>query len=130
LAAGRLERGVITNQFRQYRRCARWEGIVDPKLKNLREWVMLLFALFCVLDLAGMQYGMILAQNAPDHPQPLMGQIIEMSRGSRSSWRRIYVTSAQFATFYAFLGAGAAALLATLGIVVAHGIRLSWVPRK
>ncbi len=103
---------------------------MDPNLKNLREWVILQFALFCVLDVAGLQYGMILASNAPDHPQPVLGQIIEMSRGSRASWRHIYITSAQFATFYGLLSAGAAALLATLALVVGHGIRRSWVPRK
>ncbi len=103
---------------------------MDPKLKNLREWVMLLFALFCALDVAGLQYGMMLASTAPEHPNPVMGQIVEMIHGSRRLAHPVYVTLGQATTFYAFLAGGAAALLAALGLVVAHGIRLSWAPRK
>ena len=38
---------------------------MDPVLRNAREWVALFFVLFLVLDLAGAQYGLYIAQSAP-----------------------------------------------------------------
>jgi hypothetical protein len=97
---------------------------MDPQLKNLREWVALLFFLFCALDIAGMQYGIKLAATAPSHPDPVVGQIVAVIRGSRGAWHTMYVTTRQESIFYGFLGAAAAALLATLGLIVAHGVLL------
>jgi hypothetical protein len=91
---------------------------------------MLLFALFCVLDIAGMQYGMRLVHTAPTHPEPRLGQIVEMVNRAGGLSSPVYITSVEAAVFYGLLGAGAAALLTTLGLIVAHGIRLTWVPRK
>ena len=92
---------------------------MDPRVKNLREWVLLLFALFCVLDIAGVQYEMHLANISPDHPEPVLGQIIALVQGSSY----VYITSRQAMVFYGFLGASGASLLATLTLLVINGIR-------
>lgn len=96
---------------------------MDSSLKNLREWVVLLFFLFCVLDIAGVQYGMMLAQDAPLQPNPVVGQIVSMVRGPRGAWYNVYVTQHQFWIFHAFLAGAAMSLLATLSLIVAHGVR-------
>jgi hypothetical protein len=96
---------------------------VDPSVKNLREWVGLLFFLFCALDIAGVQYGMMLAANAPLHPNPIIGQIESIVRGPRGAWYNVYVTSRQLWVFHGLLGAAALSLFATLSLIVAHGIK-------
>jgi hypothetical protein len=96
---------------------------VDSSLKNLREWVVLLFFLFCVLDIAGVQYGMMLAQDASPYPNPVVGQIVSMVRGPRGAWYNVYVTSRQIWIFHGLLAGAALALLATLALIVTHGVR-------
>ncbi len=96
---------------------------MDSSVKNLREWVLLLFLLFCVLDIAGLQYEMILAQDASPQPNPLLGQIVSMVQGPRGAWYNVYITARQFWILHALLASAAASLLATLGLIVAHGVR-------
>ncbi|MDB5397196.1 MAG: hypothetical protein JWM91_4702 [Rhodospirillales bacterium] len=96
---------------------------MDPSVKNLREWVGLLFFLFCALDIAGVQYGMMLAEDAPLHPNPLIGQIEAIVQGPRGAWYNIYVTTRQLWIFHGLLAAAALSLLATLTLIVAHGVR-------
>lgn len=96
---------------------------MDPRVKNLREWVVLLFVLFCVLDIAGVQYGMHLVDISPDHPDAALGQIVALGHGPRNALSYVYVTERQILTFYGFLGASGASLLATLTLVVLNGIR-------
>jgi len=96
---------------------------LDSAVKNLREWVALLFFLFCVLDIAGVQYGMMLAQNAPIHPNPVVGQIASILRGPKGAWYPVYITSRQLWVFHGLLAAAAVSLLATLGLIVVHGVR-------
>lgn len=96
---------------------------MDPSVKNLREWVVLLFCLFCALDIAGVQYGVMLAANAPLHPDPDVGQVAAMVHGPRGAWYNVYVTTRQLWVFHGLLAGAAAALLATLSLIVAHGIR-------
>jgi hypothetical protein len=96
---------------------------VDPSLKNLREWVVLLFALFCVLDIAGLQYGIMLAEGASLHPNPVVGQIVSMVQGPRGAWYNVYVTARQISIFHGLLAGAALSLLATLSLIVAHGVR-------
>jgi hypothetical protein len=96
---------------------------VDPSLKNLREWVALLFLLFCVLDIAGLQYGVTLAQGASLQPNPDAGQIASMVHGARGAWHNIYVTTRQILIFQGLLAGAALSLLATLSLIVAHGVR-------
>ena len=95
---------------------------MDPHVKNLREWVGLLLLLFCALDIAGLQYGIMLAQNAPLHPNPVVGQIVSMVRGPKGAWYNVYITSRQFWIFHALLAAAALSLLAMLGLIVGHGV--------
>jgi hypothetical protein len=95
---------------------------MDARIKNLREWIVLLFLLFCVLDVAALQYGMMMATTASAHPNPVVGQIVAMIHGSRGAWRDIYVTPRQVTVFYGFLGLAGAALLAALAMIVALGI--------
>jgi CDP-diglyceride synthetase len=96
---------------------------LDSSVKNLREWVVLLFCLFCVLDIAGVQYGMMLAQDAPLQPNPVVGQIVSIVRGPRGAWYNVYVTEQQLWIFHALLAGAALSLFATLGLIVAHGMR-------
>jgi hypothetical protein len=96
---------------------------VDPSLKNLREWVALLFLLFCILDIAGVQYGMMLAQDASPHPNPVVGQIVSIVQGPRGAWYNVYVTSRQSWIFHGLLASAALSLLGTLGLIVVHGVR-------
>jgi hypothetical protein len=96
---------------------------VDPSVKNLREWVVLLFLLFCVLDIAGLQYGVTLAQDAAPQPNPDAGQIVSMVHGARGAWVNVYVTTRQILIFQGLLTGAALSLLATLGLIVAHGVR-------
>ena len=104
---------------------------MDPSVKNLREWVILLFSLFCVLDIAGVQYGMTLAENASPYPNPVVGQIVSIVRGPRGAWYNVYVTPRELWIFHGLLAAAAIALLATLGLIVAHGVRqLRAVPKR
>jgi CDP-diglyceride synthetase len=103
---------------------------MDPSVKNLREWVVLLFSLFCVLDIAGLQYGMMLAKNAPLHPDPVVGQVASLVRGPRGAWYNVYVTNQQLWIFHGLLASAALALLAMLGLIVANGIRQARVKPK
>jgi CDP-diglyceride synthetase len=96
---------------------------LDTSVKNLREWVVLLFCLFCVLDIAGAQYGMMLARDAPLQPNPVIGQIVSIVRGPRGAWYNVYVTERQLWIFQGLLAGAALSLLATLGLIVAHGVR-------
>ena len=96
---------------------------MDPSLKNLREWVLLLFVLFCVLSIAAVQYGMMLAQGASAYPNLDAGQIVPMVQGARGAWYTIYVTVRQYWILNGFLGGAALSLLASLGLIVAHGVR-------
>ena len=96
---------------------------MDPTVKNLREWVALLFFLFCALDVAGLQYGIMLAADAPLHPNPIIGQIEAIVRGPRGAWYNVYITTRQLWIFHGLLAAAALSLIATLGLIVAHGIR-------
>ncbi len=96
---------------------------MDPSVKNLREWVALLFFLFCALDVAGVQYGVMLAAGASLHPNPIIGQIEAIVRGPRGAWYNVYVTSRQLWIFHGLLGAAALSLIATLTLIVAHGVK-------
>lgn len=96
---------------------------MDSSLKNLREWVLLLFVLFCVLSIAGVQYGMSLAQGASPYPNPGDGQIVSIVQGSRGAWYNVYVTSRQFWILHGLLASSALSLLASLGLIVGHGVR-------
>jgi hypothetical protein len=96
---------------------------LDPSLKNLREWVLLLFVLFCVLSIAGVQYGMTLAQGASPYPNPDGGQIVSMVQGPRGAWYNVYVTARQYWILNGLLAGAALSLLASLGLIVAHGVR-------
>ena len=60
---------------------------MDASVKNLREWVGLLFALFCVLDIVGVQYGMMLSHTAALQPDYDTGRIAPMLSGGRGDWR-------------------------------------------
>lgn len=103
---------------------------MDPGLKNLRDWVLLLFVLFCVLDIAGVQYGMRLVENSPDHPEPALGQIVALVYGQRDDSGYVYITERQSLVFYGFLGASGVALMGSLGIVIAHGMRMAYAERR
>jgi hypothetical protein len=103
---------------------------MDPAIKNLREWVVLLFSLFCVLDIAGVQYGLVLAQTAAEHPNPLVGQIDAIIHGSRGAWHVAYVTPRQAHIFHGLLAAAGLSLLAALSLVVGHGVRLVRTNRR
>jgi hypothetical protein len=103
---------------------------MDPAIKNLREWVVLLFTLFCVLDIAGVQYGLLLARTAAEHPNPLVGQIEAIIHGSRGAWHVAYVTPRQAHIFHGLLAAAGASLLASLSLIVWHGVRLVRANRR
>ncbi len=96
---------------------------MDPSVKNLREWVGLLFALFCILDIAGLQYGVHLAQISPDHPDAAAGQIVALISGPRGAWGYVYVTPRQITMLYGVLSAAGLSLLMTLGVLIGHGMR-------
>jgi len=96
---------------------------MDPAVKNMRDWVLLLIALFCVLDIAGVQYAMSLAQTASWHPNLADGHVVRMFHGSRGALYPLYVTPRQITVLYGFLGAGAASLLGALGLIVGDGMR-------
>ena len=96
---------------------------MDTSLKNLREWVVLLFLMFCVLDIAGVQYGMTLAADASPSPNPILGQIVSIVQGPRGAWYNVYVTQRQIWIFHGLLAGAALALLATLSLIVSHGVR-------
>ena len=96
---------------------------MDPALKNLREWVALLFVLFLVLDIAGVQYGLHLARSSPVEPDPTLGEIIALIQGQRGGYYNVYVTPGQLSAYYGLLGAAGLSLLATLTLIVTHGIR-------
>jgi hypothetical protein len=99
-------------------------------VKNLREWVGLLFVLFCVLDIAAVQYGLHLFEISPDHPDPVLGQIVALIHGHRKTLSFVYVTPRQITVLYGFLSAAGAALLATLGLLVGDGMRLAYAVRR
>ena len=96
---------------------------MDPALKNLREWVALLFVLFLVLDIAGFQYGMHLAGSSPIEPDPGSGATFAILQGQHGVYYSIYPTPAQLWSYFGLLSAAGLSLLATLTLIVAHGIR-------
>jgi len=103
---------------------------MDPGVKNLREWVLLLMALFCVLDIAGVQYSMTLAQTATWQPNPGDGHVVGIVHGPRGAWYNVYITPRQMMVLYGFLGAAAAALLGALGLIIGHGMRQALKTRQ
>ncbi len=103
---------------------------MDPAIKNLREWVVLLFGLFCVLDVAGVQYGLILARAAADHSNPIVGQIESIIHGYRGAWQHVSVTPRQIHIFQGFLAGAAMSLLASLALIVAYGVRRTMLIRR
>jgi len=103
---------------------------LDPSVKNLREWVGLLLALFCALDIAGVQYGAMIAQAAASTPNPVVGQIVAMTHGPRGAYFNIYITERQYIVFCALLGGAAISLFATLSLIVGHGVRRVIVARR
>jgi hypothetical protein len=96
---------------------------VDPSLKNLREWVLLLFVLFCVLSIAGVQYSMTLAHGAPQSPNPDLGQIMSIVQGPRGAWYNVYITEREFWILHGLLASAGLSLFASLGLIVANGVR-------
>ncbi len=96
---------------------------MDPALKNLRDWVLLLMALFCVLDIAGLQYAIALAQTASDQPNLAGGQVVRMFHGPKGALYPLYVTSRQITVLYGFLGSAALSLMGALGLIIANGMR-------
>ena len=96
---------------------------MDPALKNLREWVLLLFVLFCMLSIAGVQYGMALADGASAYLNPDLGQIVPIIQGPRGAWYNVYITAREYWILNGLLGAAALSLLGSLGLIVAHGVR-------
>ena len=86
---------------------------MDPALKNLREWVLLLFVLFCVLSIAGVQYGSGLADGASPTPNPDLGQIVSIVQGPRGAWYNVYITEREFWILHGLLASSAVALNAT-----------------
>ena len=96
---------------------------MESSVKNLREWVLLLFVLFCVLSIAGVQYSIALAQDAPQSPNPDLGQIMSIVQGPRGAWYNIYITAREFWILHGLLASAALSLLASLGLIVAHGVR-------
>ncbi|HEX4504139.1 MAG TPA: hypothetical protein VH722_00300 [Alphaproteobacteria bacterium] len=96
---------------------------MNPALKNLREWVLLLFVLFCVLSIAGVQYGMALADGASSSPNPDVGQIVPIVQGPRGAWYNVYITVREYWILNGLLAGAAVALLGSLGLIVAHGVR-------
>jgi hypothetical protein len=105
-------------------------AVLDPAIKNLREWVALLFGLFCVLDIAGVQYGLILARTAADHPNPVVGQIEAIIHGYRGAWQNLYVTPRQIHIFHGLLAGAAMSLLASLTLIIVHGVRVVRAERR
>lgn len=95
---------------------------MDPAVKNLREWVALLFVLFLVLDVAGVQYGMNLARSSPLEPDASLSQIAIMLTDLRGDSHNVYVTERQLFGYYGLLAAAGLSLLATLVVIVSHGI--------
>ena len=93
-------------------------------LKNLREWALLLFALFIALDLGGVQYGLHLAATAPRAPDIATGHVAALVRGHRAARYFIYVTPHERFVLLTILAAAAIALLALLALIVVHGVEL------
>jgi len=60
---------------------------LDPSIKNLREWIVLLFCLFCALDIAAVQYGMMLSHSAVLQPitKPAGSRRCLAARGAMSA---------------------------------------------
>jgi hypothetical protein len=103
---------------------------MDPAIKNLREWVALLFGLFCVLDVAGVQYGLILARTAAGHTNPVVGQIESITHGYGGAWKHFSMMPQQIHIFQALLAGAAITLLASLTLIVAHGVRRAALARR
>ena len=95
---------------------------MDVSVKNLREWVLLLFVLFCVFSIAGVQYSIAL-EDAPQSPNPDLGQIMSIVQGPRGAWYNVYITAREFWILHGLLASAALSLLASLGLIVAHGVR-------
>ena len=95
---------------------------MDPAVKNLRDWVALLFVLFLALDVAGVQYGMSLARTAPLEPNLALNQIQIMLTDLRGDSYNVYLSPLQLFGYYGLLTAAGLSLLATLSVIVGHGI--------
>ena len=102
---------------------------MDPALKNLREWIGLLFLLFLALDVAGVQYGMVLAHSSPLEPDAFLRRIAVMLSDLRGDSYNVYVMPQQLFAYYGLLTASGLALLAALTIIVGHGIHQLRVTR-
>jgi hypothetical protein len=96
---------------------------LDPAVKNLREWIALLFVLFLVLDMAGMQYGMSLAQSSPLDPDATLSQIPVTLTDLRGDSYNVYVLPTQLFGYYGLFTAAGLSLLAMLTVIVGHGIQ-------
>jgi hypothetical protein len=103
---------------------------MDPALKNLREWVVLLFLLFLALDIAAVEYGMQIARLSPDQPDLAAGNIAALIRGHRDARYFVYVTPRQLLAFFGLLAAAAVSLIAMLAVIVTHGVRRTRADRR
>jgi len=103
---------------------------LDPAVRNLREWIGLLFVLFLVLDVAGVQYGMVLAHSSPQAPDASLRQIAVTLNDLRGDAYNVYVTPKQLFAYYGLLTAAGLSLLAVLTIIVGHGIHQLRIARR
>jgi hypothetical protein len=76
-----------------------------------------------MLSIAGVQYGMVLARGASAYPNPDAGQIVSMIQGPRGAWYNVYVTVREYRILNGLLCGAALSLLASLGLIVVHGVR-------
>ena len=64
-----------------------------------------------------------LARSSPVEPDPTLGEMSALIQGQRGAYYNVYVTPGQLSAYYGLLGAAGLSLLATLTLIVTHGIR-------
>jgi hypothetical protein len=66
---------------------------------------------------------MTLADGASAYANPDTGQIVSIIQGPRGAWYTVYITVREYWILNGLLGCAALSLLASLGLIVAHGVR-------
>ena len=62
--------------------------------------------------------------------RPVVGQIEAIIHGYRGAWQNLYVTPRQIHIFHGLLAGAAMSLLASLTLIIAHGVRVVRAERR
>lgn len=89
--------------------------------RSVGSWLILLSLLYAAMELNALGYGTTLLDKGAAAPDLATGQTALILFGSKGQPHPVYVTEHQRLVYYFWLGAGFAAFVADLGVLVGYG---------